>query len=170
MGYRSLLIFRVQCADSLILGYFQSANLGPTQIVSKYNSLQHQQDICYRQFPTGRSSGFLPERPQVEKMNLEYGGWNIRPSNLYTSGGEFDPWRTLSTLSSETWAPQGVALTQTIPECNVATSQSSIFGYLMQGAEHCFDFRSTWPDGANSRRLFMDALKVWLKCFKGSSK
>lgn len=171
-------------------GFFQSANLGPHSLVSKYNSLQHQQDICYRQFPTGVSSGLLPKRPQVEKMNRIYGGWNIRPSNVYfsgmyflrfsyhnpqkiansnfcDSGGEFDPWRTLSTLSSETFSPKGISLTQEIPECNVPTPHNKIFGYLLKGAAHCFDFITTWPDGANSRQIFNNALKKWLKCFQG---
>ncbi|KAL0636799.1 hypothetical protein Q9L58_004156 [Maublancomyces gigas] len=147
-------------------GFFQSANLGPTSIVSKYNSLKHQQDICYRQFPNGLSSGLLPKTPRVDKVNGVYGGWNIRPSNVYFSGGEFDPWRTLSTLSSEAFAPKGISLTQEIPECNKPTPKNKIFGYLLKGAAHCFDFRTTWPDGDNSRQIFKDALKKWLKCFK----
>lgn len=150
----------------VIIGFFQSTNLGPHSIGSKYNTLKHQQDICYRQFPTGVSSGLLPKKPRVDKMNSVYGGWNIRPSNVYFSGGEFDPWRTLSTLSSETFAPHGISLTQEIPKCNKPTPQNKIFGYLLKGAAHCFDFRTTWPDGDNSRRIFKSALRSWLKCFK----
>lgn len=169
----------------VIIGYFQSANLGSTSIVSKYNSLKHQQDICHRQFPTGVSSGLFPKTPQVDKVNRAYGGWGIRPSNVYFSGkkfyrlnltvasfnvcdpgGEFDPWRTLSTLSTESFAPKGISLTQDIPECNKPTPQNKIFGYLLKGAAHCFDFRTTWPDGDNSRQIFKNALRKWLKCFK----
>ncbi|PWW77979.1 peptidase S28 [Tuber magnatum] len=151
-------------------GYFQSSNLGPNQIVSSYNSLKHQQDICYRQFPRGLSSGLLPPSPAVDKVNREYGGWDLRPSNVFFSGGEYDPWGTLSLLSEEPWAPKGVRLTQNIPEEGISTPRGEVFGYLLKGAAHCFDLRTTWPDGANSRRIFTTALRKWLGNFKKKTK
>ncbi|RPA96765.1 peptidase S28 [Choiromyces venosus 120613-1] len=147
-------------------GYFQSSNRGPNPIVSSYNSLKHQQDICYRQFPKGLSSGLLPQRPDVDKVNREYGGWNLRPSNVFFSGGEYDPWRTVSLLSDEPWAPKGIGLTQDIPEEGISTPRDKVFGYLLKGAAHCFDFRTTWPDGENSRKIFTTALRKWLGSFK----
>ncbi|KAI9754082.1 MAG: hypothetical protein M4579_004865 [Chaenotheca gracillima] len=145
-------------------GYFQSANLGPNQIVSSWNSLKHQADICHRQFPTGAASGLLPDLPRVDKTNAHFGGWAIRPSNVYWSGGEFDPWRTLSPLSSEPFAPN-YNLTQDIPACGVSTSEDELFAYVMPNAEHAFDFRTTFPGGAVSRKYFTDALTQWLPCF-----
>lgn len=146
-------------------GFLQSANLGPTQLVSRYNSLQHQADICHRQFPDAPLS-LLPAWPAVDKTNAHFGGRNIRPSNVYWSGGEFDPWRTLSPLSSEPSAPHPKLFTEPIPKCGVSTVESEIFAYIMPNAEHAFDFRTTFPGGAVSRGYFTSALTEWLKCFK----
>jgi hypothetical protein len=77
-------------------------------------------------------------------------------------GGEFDPWRTFSLLSDEPWAPKNVQLTQEIPDQGVSLPHGKVFGYLLKGAAHCFDFRSDWPDGATSRALFVSALRKWL--------
>ncbi|KAF2875893.1 serine carboxypeptidase S28-domain-containing protein [Massariosphaeria phaeospora] len=148
-------------------GYFQSANLGPNQIVSKYNSLQHQHDICHRQFPTG-----LPEWPRVHRTNAVFGGWVLRPSNVYWSGGEFDPWRTLSPLSGEPFAPRVRTFTAP-PMCGEEQSQGEIFGYTIANAQHCYDFRlvgQTAPGGEVSRKFFTDALTGWLGCWKGKGK
>ncbi|KAJ4368659.1 hypothetical protein N0V86_009568 [Didymella sp. IMI 355093] len=145
-------------------GYFQSANLGPNQIVSKYNSLQHQHDICHRQFPDAPRS-LLPDWPNTARTNKVFGGWDIRPSNVYWSGGEFDPWRTLSPLSSEPFAPKVNAFTNA-PKCGVETSKRDLFGYTMADAQHCYDFRTYFAPGAISRKYFTDALGQWLKCFK----
>ncbi|OCK83398.1 peptidase S28 [Lepidopterella palustris CBS 459.81] len=146
-------------------GFLQSANLGPTQLISKYNSLQHQADICHRQFPSAPPS-LLPAWPAVHKTNAHFGGWAIRPSNVYWSGGEFDPWRTLSPLSSESWAPKPKPFTSPVPACGVQTQEGEIFASVIEGAEHCFDFRTSFPGGEGSREVFMGALTEWLKCFK----
>lgn len=84
---------------------------------------------------------------------------------MYWSGGEFDPWRTLSPQSSEPGAPHP-QLTTEAPECNVETDVSQIFGYVLPGAQHCYDFRTTFAGGAVSREYFTTALSKWLKCFK----
>ncbi|KAF1985914.1 hypothetical protein K402DRAFT_94821 [Aulographum hederae CBS 113979] len=146
-------------------GFLQYSNVGPHQLISKYNSLGHQLDICQRQFPDGRNSSNFPAEPAIQKTNDHFGGWDIRPSNVYWSGGEFDPWRTLSPLSAEPFAPN-ISLTQEIPACGVSTSERELFGYTMADAEHAFDFRTTFAGGAVSRKFFTDALTVWLKCFK----
>jgi hypothetical protein len=144
-------------------GFLQSSNLGAHQLVSKYNSLTHQRDICHRQFPSAPRS-LLPDWPAVGKTNAHFGGWATRPSNVYWSGGEFDPWRTLSPLSSEGFAPHP-ELFQEAPKCGETTTREMIFGYVMKSAEHCFDFRTTFAGGAVSRKYFTDALSGWLKCF-----
>ncbi|KAK7180547.1 hypothetical protein DPSP01_006078 [Paraphaeosphaeria sporulosa] len=145
-------------------GYFQSANLGPNQLVSKYNSLQHQHDICHRQFPTAKAPLF-PDWPQTDRTNAVFGGWDIRPSQLYWSGGEFDPWRTLSPLSAEPWAPHPKAFTNP-PKCGQGQDEDEIFGYVLKNAQHCYDFRTTVALGETSRGFFYKALDGWLKCFK----
>ncbi|OAK97302.1 peptidase S28 [Phaeosphaeriaceae sp. SRC1lsM3a] len=148
-------------------GYFQSANLGPRQLVSKYNSLEHQKDICHRQFPDAPRDIF-PEWPAVDKTNRKFGGWNIRPSNTYWSNGEFDPWRTLSPASAEPFAPK-VVVSQDLPKCGA--KQQNLFGYVLPNAQHCYDFRTTGvtvPGGAVSRSYFTGALSSWLGCWKPS--
>jgi hypothetical protein len=133
-------------------------------MVSKYNSLTHQRDICHRQFPNAPTS-LLPLWPNVAKTNSVFGGWDIRPSNTYWSGGEFDPWRTLSPLSAESFAPKVIA-TPNAPKCGQETAQSLIFGYTMPDAQHCYDFRTYFPGGTVSRKYFTNALTSWLKCYK----
>ncbi|KAF2787384.1 peptidase S28 [Melanomma pulvis-pyrius CBS 109.77] len=145
-------------------GFFQSANLGAHQLVSKYNSLAHQKDICHRQFPTAKAPLF-PEWPRTGATNRALGGWDLRPSQVYWSGGEFDPWRTLSPLSAEPFAPHPQAFTQP-PKCGEEQSPRDIFGYVMKDAQHCYDFRTYFAGGAASRKYFTDALTSWLKCFK----
>lgn len=151
-------------------GYFQSANLGPNQLVSKYNSLQHQHDICHRQFPTAPRS-LLPDWPNTARTNAVFGGWTIRPSNTYWSNGEFDPWRTLSPASAEPFAPRVNVQSDRIPKCGSETSRKELFGYVLPNAQHCYDFRTVGvvaPGGVGekSRGVFKDALGTWLKCFK----
>ncbi|KAH9862748.1 hypothetical protein J1614_010841 [Plenodomus biglobosus] len=149
--------------------YFQSANLGPNQLVSKYNSLLHQHDICHRQFPTAPRSLF-PDWPRVDRTNRVFGGWSIRPSNTYWSNGEFDPWRTLSPASAEPFAPKVNVFSDPVPECGRKQSRGEVFGYVLEDAEHCFDFRTTGvtvPGGAISRGIFKAALRKWLGCFQG---
>lgn len=148
-------------------GFFQAANIGPHQLVSKYNSLKHQRDICHLQFPNATAPLF-PELPNTKKTNEVLGGWSIRPSNTYWSNGEFDPWRLNSPASDLSFAPK-IAMTQEIPKCGVSTGKDRLFGMVLKDAEHCFDFRTTGvtvPDGVKSRELFKKALREWLKCYQ----
>ncbi|KAJ5514934.1 Peptidase S28 [Penicillium fimorum] len=148
-------------------GYYQTNNFGPHSLLSKFQTLEYGQEYCNRYFPEAIKKGLFPKHPQVEATNAETGGWTIRPSNVYWSGGQFDPWRTLSPLAAGTrLAPQGVTLTTEIPKCNVETDESTVFGYIMENAEHCFDFRTTFAPGAISRKYFTTALTEWLKCFE----
>lgn len=152
-------------------GYFQTNNFGPRSLLSKYQTLEYAQEYCNKAFPEAIKKGLLPKHPLVEATNAETGGWSIRPSNVYWSGGQFDPWRTLSPLAEGTrLAPQGVSLTTEIPKCNVKTEENTIFGYIMQKAEHCFDFRTSFVPGAISRGYFHTALTEWLGCFKAKTR
>lgn len=147
-------------------GYLQSVNLGPHQLLSKYNSLQHQVDICHRQFPDGRKSGLLPERPDVETTNEIFGGWKIRPSNTLWTGGEWDPWRSLSPLSQEKFSPR-YELSREIPECGRPFKvEKELFADLIPDAGHAFDFRTTFNASQATRDLFSNALEKWLKCWR----
>ncbi|KAJ5116728.1 hypothetical protein N7456_001076 [Penicillium angulare] len=150
-------------------GYYQSNNIGPHSLLSRYQSLEYMQYTCNRQFPEAVRTGFLPKRPHVEATNNQTGGWKIRPSNVYWSGGQFDPWRTLSPLATESFAPQNVNFSTEIPKCNVETAEDTVFGYIMPNAEHCFDFHTNFAPGKISRGYFHKALKEWLPCFNGTA-
>ncbi|KAJ5238379.1 hypothetical protein N7468_002998 [Penicillium chermesinum] len=134
-------------------GYFQSNNFGPHSLLSKFQTLEYQQEYCYRQFPEAVAKGLLPKAPQVDATNAQTGGWNIRPSNVYWSGGP-------------SIAPKN-QFTTDVPQCNVNTPEHTVFGYVMPNAEHCFDFRTTFAPAIKSRQLFYKALHSWLPCFNG---
>ncbi|OJJ95915.1 hypothetical protein ASPACDRAFT_1875474 [Aspergillus aculeatus ATCC 16872] len=146
-------------------GFYQANNAGPHALLSSYQTLEYQQHICNRQFPDAIKKGLLPAQPLTEQTNREFGGWTIRPSNTYTSGGEFDPWRTLSVLSTEDTAPQGVQFSSDIPSCGVTTNENTVFGYILEDSEHCFDFQMLPTAGKLSRETFTTALLQWLPCF-----
>jgi hypothetical protein len=151
-------------------GYFQTVNTGTSSLISKLNTLEHQSNLCKRQFPDGIASGFLPENPQSNITNERFGGWDIQVSNVYWSGGEYDPWRTLSPLTSEDFAPDDIVISSEIPACGAFPQKHHFFGYLMPDAEHCFDFRTTFPAGNKSRSFFVTALHKWLGCFREDRK
>jgi hypothetical protein len=147
-------------------GFFQSANIGPHQIISKFNSPDNWQRDCHQEFPGGRESGLIPDWPRTSETNAKYGGWNIRPSNTFWTAGELDPWRTLSPLSDMSFSPKNIAV-QKIPECGKSDSQ--LFGYLMKDAEHCYDMLEGFTGGDAPRKLFAAALTQWLPCFSPST-
>ncbi|EED14230.1 serine peptidase, family S28, putative [Talaromyces stipitatus ATCC 10500] len=154
-------------------GFFQADNISPDPthgLLSTYQSLAYNQEICYRQFPRALEKGVLPAVPATEKTNAKTGGWLIRPSNTYWSGGEFDPWQTLSPLSTENFAPDFVTFRSNIPQCNRKTAEREIFGYVMQNAMHCFDLNMRFQGGEASRDLFKSALKEWLPCWQGKAR
>jgi Serine carboxypeptidase S28 len=152
-------------------GFYQSANVGPHQLISKYNSLWHQKDICHIQYPDGADTGLLPDWAAAQTTNQEFGGWDIRPSNTYWVGNQFDPWRTLSPLSDMPFS-NNVNADNTIPACAALGEQKTadyLFSYQIPNAEHCFDFNMDIPWSAPARSLFRDALTQWLSCWKPGS-
>ncbi|KAE8355086.1 serine carboxypeptidase S28-domain-containing protein [Aspergillus coremiiformis] len=152
-------------------GFYQSNNVGPHSLLSRYQTLGYQQNICNNQFAQAVANGILPPQAQTEALNKEFGGWTIRPSNTYFTGGEFDPWRTLSILTSEEIAPgvapPGITVSTEIPNCG-ETNQDKVFGYILKGSEHCYDFHAFSTEGKAARDLFQQALTKWLPCFKAS--
>ncbi|CRG88683.1 chlorohydrolase family protein [Talaromyces islandicus] len=152
-------------------GFFQQDNIVPNAshaLLSVHQTLAYSQEVCSRQFPGAIKSGALPASPAVEEMNKQTGGWTIRPSNTYWSGGEFDPWLTLSPLSTEAFAPNFVTFRTDVPRCNRKTAKRDLFGYVMKNAMHCFDFNMDFEEGAKSRAFFTKALKQWLPCWKSA--
>ncbi|KKK26401.1 hypothetical protein ARAM_002187 [Aspergillus rambellii] len=146
-------------------GFYQSNNVGAHSLLSRYQTLELMQRQCNEIFPEASKQGILPPQPKAAALNQEFGGWTIRPSNVYFSAGEFDPWRTLSLLSNEDFAPQGVSLTTQIPPCGVQPGADKVFGFVGANSVHCFDFRTDSAVGEESRGYFIQALKEWLPCF-----
>ncbi|QDS70251.1 hypothetical protein FKW77_007376 [Venturia effusa] len=147
-------------------GFFQSANLGPHQLISKYNTLQHQADICHRQFPDGLKSGLLPQWPDVDTTNEVFGGWKIRPSNTLWTAGEWDPWRTLTPLSVEKFSPR-YQLSREIPDCGRPFKvEKELFADILPNAQHTYEFRTSFNGSKVTRDLFAAALEKWLKCWR----
>ncbi|RMJ24301.1 serine peptidase, family S28 [Aspergillus sp. HF37] len=146
-------------------GFFQVDNAGPRSLLSRYQSVEYYQGVCNQHFAHAARSDLLPPHPQAEALNEATRGWTIRPSNVYWTGGEFDPWRPMSTLSTEESAP-AVLYSADIPACG-AVREDRLFGYLMENAEHCYDFRTSYEPGAAARRTFIRALRTWLPCFEG---
>ncbi|KAL2866908.1 putative serine peptidase, family S28 [Aspergillus lucknowensis] len=147
-------------------GFYQSGNAGVHSLLSRFQTLEYQQFQCNQLFPEAVESGILPSEPQADVLNNELGGWSIRPSNVFFSSGEFDPWRTLSLLSTEDFAPQGITITTEIPQCGVPTAENTVFGYVGANSFHCFDFQPETGVGEESRGYFIRALKEWLPCFE----
>ncbi|KAH8689890.1 putative serine peptidase, family S28 [Talaromyces proteolyticus] len=150
-------------------GFFQQDNINPNPthgLLSTHQTLAYNQEVCNRQFPGAVENGLLPPSPAAEQTNQETGGWTIRPSNTYWSGGEFDPWRPLSPLSTEDFAPNFVTFRTNTPVCGRKTARRELFGYVMKNAMHCFDLNMRFEEGALSRGFFTDALREWLSCWK----
>jgi hypothetical protein len=148
-------------------GFFQSANVGPHQLVSKYNSLDHQKDVCHIQFPDGQETGLLPDWPASLQTNKDMGGWDIRPSNTYWTGSQFDPWRTLSPLSDMPFS-NNVSADSKAPSCvalGVEKQADYLFSYLVPNGEHCYDLHMEVPWTAPARTLFHETLQQWLSCW-----
>ncbi|KAK5123862.1 hypothetical protein LTR85_002058 [Meristemomyces frigidus] len=161
-------------------GYYQRGNPdNPHTIESRFISLEYFQANCNATFPVG-----LPPSPNVRQPN-KYGGWNINPSNIMFTSGEYDPWRALSPASIEVGSPNRTT-TQYIPACNVPPPNDTIFGLIHRDMVHVSDMRallntsdvnhqnfgtvgfsspiSTEPFYSGVS-LFQSALEAWLPCF-----
>lgn len=147
-------------------GFCQINNFGPHALLSKYETLEHEQAVCNRNFPTAVQSGTFPSKPQADALNAEFGGWTMRPSNVYWSGGEFDPWLSLTPFSTEDFAPQGIQYTTDVPKCGVQTDEDTLFGWVMDRAVHAHDLKNDDDLAETSRGFFKKALREWLPCHK----
>jgi hypothetical protein len=93
------------------------------------------------EFPGDEYPVSLPNWPMAEETTIRFRGWEIAPSNTFWTGGEFDPWRTLSVLSDEESSPK-YAIQYDIPECGEdSRNGSKVFGHLLANAQHTFDLR-----------------------------
>lgn len=147
-------------------GYFLAHNAGPLSLVSKYLTVEYQQDLCSRNFPTARKTGRLPVHPPADAFNARHGGWHMRPANTYWTVGEWDPWRAFSVFSTEAFAPDHAHLSSEVPECGVETGPDEVFGFVLQNQQHGDDIGPV--DNEQTRIAhdqFTRALRRWLPCF-----
>jgi hypothetical protein len=159
-------------------GYYQRGDpANPLSIETSFLSSDLFQQQCHQTFPNG-----LPSSPQVNNVN-KYGGWDMSPSNVMFSNGEFDPWRTMGLASIETNSPKRKP-TVVIPACNT-TPTSSFFGITYSNMVHVSDMRVLLTPDSNHTYfktvgfyspisqepfftglgLFQLALDEWLPCF-----
>ncbi|KAH8812723.1 serine carboxypeptidase S28-domain-containing protein [Xylogone sp. PMI_703] len=143
-------------------GFFASYNSGLQSLVSRYFSLEYRQKQCYQQFPGAVESGALPAQPRTQAVNQATGGFRMRPSNVFWTVGDYDPWRGLTPFSKTSFAPGGVSWTTEIPQYNQPGNESTFFGYMIENAEHCVDFTLGHPGGAIALFYFSQALAEWL--------
>ncbi|KAH8765610.1 serine carboxypeptidase S28-domain-containing protein [Hyaloscypha finlandica] len=149
-------------------GYFHVANVGKHQIVLSDKNVTSQQEFCTEYFINSTSKSLMRSQPDAGGTNRKYGGWNIRPSRVFWTAGQFDPWTALTPFSADAKA----IIRKKLPVCNQDTSpKGTVFGYQLNGAEHCFDFRRSAGDTSSrdtntTIALFTDALKIWLTCKK----
>ncbi|KAF9035622.1 serine carboxypeptidase S28-domain-containing protein [Panaeolus papilionaceus] len=160
-------------------GYYHRGD--PTNklsIETSFLSLDLFQQQCNQTFPKG-----IPPQPRVENVN-KYGGWNMTPSNVLFTNGEFDPWRTMGLASIEDNSPKRTP-SVVIPKCNQAPPSPSFFGITYPSMVHVSDMRVLLTPDANHSDfktvgfyspvsqqpfftglgLFEMALDEWLPCF-----
>ncbi|EKM50837.1 uncharacterized protein PHACADRAFT_130303 [Phanerochaete carnosa HHB-10118-sp] len=160
-------------------GFYQRGDPNnPLSIETSFLSLELFQQECNNTFGSG-----LPPSPQVEHVN-KYGGWDMSPSNVLFTMGEFDPWRTMGLASIEDNSPHRLP-SVVVPRCNEAPAYPSFFGLTHANMVHVSDLRVLLtPDSNHSDfrtvgfyspvsqepfysglALFELALDEWLPCF-----
>lgn len=162
-------------------GAFQVMNSSrPSSLLPKLESVDNWVKDCVSYY--GKS---VADGPNVDPINKKYGGWDMNPSNVFFTSGEFDPWRAVSLYSIESDSPKRSSTTN-IP-ANGQSGETTFFGYLIKEGFHCPDLgnlvrqnksTSTEPDSpevgpttietnANTAHtLLIDALNVWLPAFE----
>ncbi|KAH8894193.1 hypothetical protein GQ53DRAFT_744933 [Thozetella sp. PMI_491] len=120
----------------------------------------------------------IPSQPN-QTYAQSFKGWNMAPSNVMFTNGEFDPWRAFSVMSldQDLGAPQR-KITQDLPKCGEAPAGTDVFGLLYAGAVHAEDLMLTTLErqGAENgtlpldrgTELFLKAYNAWLPCFNQS--
>ncbi|KAJ7281962.1 peptidase S28 [Mycena rebaudengoi] len=126
---------------------------------------------------------YLSGPPRVDLVN-KYGGWNMTPSNVLFTNGEFDPWRTMGLASIEPNSPQRKP-TPSVPPCHSPPPGDAFFGITYSQMVHVTDMRVLLVPDANHSDfktvgfyspvsqeqfytglgLFQLALDEWLPCF-----
>lgn len=155
-----------QCSE---LGLFSTQTPSDHAIISSYQTVQYRQSLCTRQFSDAYTNGLLDVSPVAEQINTETGGRYMRPSNVFWTAGQYDPWRDLTPLArGENYTSRihddGSEDTET---CDAPIEKDDeLFGYVFEDEQHCADYNTHLDSANQARETFSHALKGWLKCFR----
>ncbi|KAG8894788.1 hypothetical protein FRC00_008442 [Tulasnella sp. 408] len=123
-------------------------------IVSRMLDAAFEDRRCAHLFPSPTEDIRSPPYNTTQganRLNLKYGGWNLRGKNLFVVNGEFDPWRSAS-LSSRA-APALVDI----------PSQEII---VIPNGHHCWDWSTdnaaVNPDVERVQNLGISTIRSWL--------
>jgi len=150
-------------------GIFEGSNPRNISIVSHWYNYTAVRKETGEAFDFNATKVFA-HGPNLSKV-LKYGGWDMNPSNVMFTEGEFDPWRAYSVMSQEysIGAPQRKVV-QTVPACNKAPEHGDVFGVVHNGTTHAQDLSGDLSDKTSPMvrglNLFTSALDSWLPCFE----
>lgn len=163
------------------LGFFQGSNeTMKMNLLIEMDNTTAEHDNTASWFPAdeGFPESSIPTTPNFTGPLL-YDGWNMKPSNVMFTNGQFDPWRAFSvaSLETESGAP-GRDVTQNVPKCNQPPSGTDVFGIVYDGAVHVEDI-ATYPYTRGNEdvqspplqqglKLFVQAWNEWVQCFNQS--
>lgn len=171
------------CAYIKTGGFTVTNSSRPTSLLLKVESIDAWVQDCIASFGESMADG-----PNLAPINKKYGGWDMSPSNVFFTAGEFDPWRGLSLYSIESDSPNRSSTTD-VPASGKSEG-TTFFGYLIEGAFHCSDLGSTVRQNKSTslgpadqpaslttieknantaHTLFIDALNTWLPAFEKHS-
>jgi hypothetical protein len=163
MGHEDSWLWQ-QCTE---LGLFIAEEPSTTSLTSNHVSLDHQIGRCRDTFGMDSPTLLSDITQRVELTNQQFGGNNMRPSNVFWTTGQYDTYRACSPLSrvevEDDVAP--VVISQEIPACNASTGHDSLFGLMLPDKGHCEVIARNSTEAMQGRRMFADALHEWLKCF-----
>lgn len=154
-------------------GFQQGSNPDrPTTIMSRYYNYSFVFENDRKELYTFNVSE-MPEVPDVDSLN-QYGGWDMKVSNVMFTNGQYDPWRQFGVDSEQTTNSEPRRnYTQDVPQCGQVPDGTDVFGLLYPGAVHVPDFgvSAFYPMDGNAPiqvglALFKQALDVWLPCFE----
>jgi hypothetical protein len=103
----------------------------PMALGSKYANYTFSRELIMSQyFPSFDESDFPPQPDNT--FTLGFGGWDMTPSNVMWTNGEFDPWRAYGVMSLEQDLGAPVRqVTQDVPKCGEAPAGTDVFGLLV---------------------------------------
>jgi hypothetical protein len=163
MGHEDSWLWQ-QCTE---LGLFIAEEPSATSLTSNHVSLDHQIGRCRDTFGMDSPTLLSDITQRVELTNQQFGGNNMRPSNVFWTTGQYDTYRACSPLSrvEVEYDVAPVVISQEIPACNASTGHDSLFGLMLPDKGHCEVIARNSTEAMQGRRMFADALHEWLRCF-----